>query len=158
MIEPLFPHEGLLTGWADRLKQSTTHDELIKACRHLFIRMGSRLYDDGNISNQEKADIERINTFLEHGLPARKPGRPNADKQAANDARLFQLLRPKTIADGARLLRGTEKMLKPDDDRELTISAMRKRAKLAAERGGYVFPAKGKPFGNNGKNAADLIR
>lgn len=101
MIEPLFPHEGLLTGCTDRLEQSTTHDELIKACRQLFIRMGSRLYDDGNTSNQDKADIERINTLLKHGLPARKPGRPNAYKQAAGDARLFQLLRPKTIADGA---------------------------------------------------------
>lgn len=35
---------------------------------------------------------------------------------------------------------------------------MRKRAKLAAERGGYVFPAKGKPFGNNGKNSPNLFR
>lgn len=158
MIEPRFPHEGLLTGCADRLEQSTTHDELIAAFRCLFIRMGSKLFADGNTSNQDKADIERINEFLKYGLPVRKPGRPNADERAASDARLFQFLRPKTIADGARLLRGTEKMLKGDDARKVTDSAWRKRAKLATERGGYVFPAKGKPFGRSGQNVPGLIR
>lgn len=161
--------DPMLAGFKDRLDNCITRDERDAAVYSLIFSLIAIHVAASNPTCEESDRLDQFMQLLQRSPISRKSGRPTANREAEEDGKLFQLLKPKTPAEGARLLmrplpnsvaqfsnmppKYVESMqlllrilsggVTDEQARAMKYDAALKRAKRAR----YLFPAKGRPFG-----------